>query len=147
MLVVIHCYHFSHQIDSSNGILTNGFPGFKVANGGHEKKPLSVTFKDDIQMDIITNKSTKTCENPGLPQSPNSVGGRVERSRAGSTISIDATMLRSYKLLVVIGICFIVGLFSLPIIFYYTESSSEVNGLSTCENGKNVSEVFMHSVY
>ena len=104
---------------------------------------MSVTFNENIELDIVTNKSTIVAKNPGLPQSPKSHRGRVRRTRVGSVVSIDAVKLRSYRLIVIFGICFIVSLFSLPIIFYYTESSSERNDVNSCGNGTNISEVYI----
>jgi len=100
---------------------------------------VSVTFKDDIPLDVINSKPT-TAEDSRLSQSPGPHGGRVARNRIGSTISIDAVKLGSYRLIVIFGICLIVGLFSLPIIFYNVESSSEPINSNTC----GISEVFIY---
>jgi len=134
---------FSYQIASTNGILFNGCNGFGAVHGGcaDSERAVSVTFNNNIQMNVITSKSTRAAKNPRLLNSPQSPVGRTRRTRALSAGSIDAVKLRSYRLIVIFGICFIIVLFSLPIIFYYTESSSKASGTNFCENGTNISEV------
>ena len=134
---------FSYQIASTNGILLNGCNGFPRSGATHGRleRAVSVTFNDNIKMDIITSKSTITAENPELLHSPQSPGGKMRRASALSAGSIDAVKLKSYRLIVTFGICFIIALFSLPIIFYYTESSSKASGTNSCGSGTNFSEV------
>jgi len=133
------CCCFSYQLAFTNGT-HNGCNEPGVANGGRKnsQRAMSVTFNDSIQMDIISSKSIIKVENPALLHSPQSHGGKIKDRRTVSIASIDAIKLRSYRLIVIFGIFFIIALFSLPIIFYYVESSSEVNVVDSCGNNTEV---------
>ena len=50
------------------------------------------------------------------------------KARKSSIISLSELKLTRYKLAVALGICCIIMLFLLPVIFYYVEDSSKVTG-------------------
>ena len=69
-----------------------------------------------------------------------------EAARKASIISLSELKLLRYKLAVALGICCIIMLFLLPIIFYYVEGSSEVSGrLSIIKDIGNVNISQVHT--
>ena len=67
-------------------------------------------------------------------------------ARKSSIISLSELKLIRYKLAVVLGICCIITLFMLPVIFYYVEGSTKVSGrfsLVTDVGDVNTSQVCM----
>ena len=99
----------------NDSIILNGFTnGLAVPSAPPVKQ---VTFED-------TTDSAVTTEN--ILTSNNNNRFKIT-ARSLSVVSISELKLLRYKLIVVLGICCIIALFSLPIIFYYVEGSSEVS--------------------
>ena len=118
----------------NDSIILNGFTnGLAVPSAPPVRQ---VTFED-------TPDSAVTTEN--VPTSNNNNRFKTT-ARSISIVGVSELKLLRYKLVVVLGICFIITLFTLPIIFYYVEGSSEVSRNITPATGIsniNISQVPM----
>ena len=113
----------------------------ETLNGFTSESPLPpakpVTFQQDSTSTSIPLDKT-------LSSNDNTIRGTV---RKPSLVSVSELKLTRYRVAVAFGICCIVLLFLLPIIFFYVEDNSEIISFDSfvMDIGINVSQVCMNS--